>query len=133
MASPATPSGSQTNLGMAPNLAAMLCYFPLCCVGIIMSIVAAVIEKQSRFVRFHAFQSLLIHGVLIIVVIAMQIFSVVLSMVSGLLGLLFSVIFGLLGLGVLAAMVFMMVKAYNNEEYPLPTIGEMARKWAQGV
>lgn len=133
MASPASPSGSQTNLGMAPNLAAMLCYFPLCCVGIIMSIVAAVIEKKSRFVRFHAFQSLLIHGVLIIVVIAMQIFSIVLSMVSSLLGLLFSAIFGLLGLGVLAAMVFMMIKAYNNEEYPLPTIGEMARKWAQGV
>ncbi len=133
MASPAAPSGSQTNLGMAPNLAAMLCYFPLCCVGIIMSIVAAVIEKKSRFVRFHAFQSLLIHGVLIIVVIAMQVFSVVLSMVSSLLGLLFSAIFGLLGLGVLAAMVFMMIKAYNNEEYALPTIGEMARKWAQGV
>ena len=133
MASPASPSGSQTNLGMAPNVAAMLCYFPLCCVGIIMSIVAAVVEKQSRFVRFHAFQSLLVHGVLIVVVIAMQVFSVLLSMVSGLLGLLFTAVLGLLGLAILAAMIFLMIKAYNNEEYALPTIGEMAKKWAQGA
>ncbi|HET7291276.1 MAG TPA: DUF4870 domain-containing protein [Vicinamibacteria bacterium] len=133
MGSPASPSGGQTNLGMAPNVAGMLCYFPLCCVGIIMSVVAAVVEKQSRFVRFHAFQSLLVHGVLIVVVISMQIFQVVLGMVSGLLALLFTAIFGLLGLGVLAAMVFLMIKAYNNEEYQLPTIGEMAKKWAQGA
>src|SRR5262245_56296559 len=133
MASPASPSGGQSSLGMAPNLAAMLCYFPLCCIGIIMSVVAAAIEKQSRFVRFHAFQSLLVHGVLIVVVIAMQIFSVVLSMVSSLLGLLFSALFGLLGLGVIAAMVFMMIMAYNNEDYALPSIGEMARKWAEGA
>jgi uncharacterized membrane protein len=133
MASPAAPSGGQTNLGMAPNLAAMLCYFPLCCVGFIMSVVAAVVEKKSHFVRFHAFQSLLLHGALLVIIIAMQVFSIVVSMVSSLLGLLFSALFGVLGLGVLAAMVFLMIKAYGNEEYMLPTIGEMARNWAKGV
>ena len=129
MASPASPSGGPTNLGMAPNVAATLCYFPLCCVGAIMSIVAAIVEKQSRFVRFHAFQSLLVHGVLIVVIIAMQVFSVLLSMVSGLLGLLFTAVFGLLGLGILAAMIFLMIKAYNGEEYELPLLGQMARGW----
>jgi uncharacterized membrane protein len=37
---------------------------------------------------------------------------------------------GLLGLALLGAVIFMMVKAYGNEEYELPVIGEMARKWA---
>jgi len=32
----------------------------------------------------------------------------------------------------LGALIFMMIKAYNNEEFELPTIGEMARKWAAG-
>ncbi len=132
MASPATPSGGQTNLGMAPNVAGMLCYFPLCCIGIIFSIVAVVVEKQSRFVRFHAFQSLLVHVALIVVVVAMQVFSFVLAAVSGLLGLLFSLLFGLLGLGILGAMIFLMVKAYQNEEYMLPTLGEMAKNWSAG-
>ena len=55
-----TPGGSgQTNLGVAPNIAGLLCYVP-CCVGLVFAIVAAIVEKQSRFVRFHAFQSLLL-------------------------------------------------------------------------
>jgi uncharacterized membrane protein len=130
MASPTTPSGGQTNLGLAPNVAGMLCYFPLCCVGLIFSIVAVIVEKQSRFVRFHAFQSLLVHGALVVAVVAMQIFSFVLAAISGLLSLLFSLLFGILGLGILGAMIFLMVKAYNNEEYSLPTLGELARNWS---
>ena len=51
----------QTNLGLAPNVAGLLCYVP-CCIGFVFSVVAAIVEKQSRFVRFHAFQSLLLHA-----------------------------------------------------------------------
>ena len=61
-----TPGGAQTNLGLAPNVAGLLCYVP-CCVGLVFGIVAAIVEKQSRFVRFHAFQSLLLHGALIVI------------------------------------------------------------------
>ena len=55
------------NLGVAPNVGGMLCYAP-CCIGLIFSIVAAIVEKQSRFLRFHAFQSLLFHGADLVVV-----------------------------------------------------------------
>lgn len=130
MASPASPSGGSPSLGMAPNVTAMLCYLPLCCAGLVLSIVAAVAEKQNRFVRFHAFQSLLVHGVLVIVIVALQIFSIALGLISSLLSLLFIVVFGLFGLAILAAMVFLMIKANGNEEYMLPVIGEMAKKWA---
>ena len=56
-----SPTPGQTNLGVAPNVGGLLCYVP-CCIGLIFSIVVAIVEKQSRFVRFHAFQSLLFHG-----------------------------------------------------------------------
>ena len=56
---------AKTNLGLEPNIAGLLCYVP-CCIGLIFSVVAAIVEKQSRFVRFHAFQSLLLHGVAIV-------------------------------------------------------------------
>ena len=74
-----TPGGpSGTNLGMAPNTAGLLCYAP-CCIGLVFSIVAAIVEKQSRFVRFHAFQSLLLHAIAIVALVAIQIVQVALG------------------------------------------------------
>jgi len=35
----------------------------------------------------------------------------------------------LVGLGLVAVQILLMVKAYNNEEWELPTIGAMARKY----
>jgi uncharacterized membrane protein len=122
------PSSGSTNLGIAPNVGGLLCYVP-CCIGLIFSIVVAVVEKQSRFLRFHAFQSLLFHAALIVLSVAVQVLTMVLSQLAGLLGLLgslFGLVVGLLALGV---SVFMMIKAYNNEQYELPTIGQMARNW----
>jgi uncharacterized membrane protein len=122
------PSGGSTNLGIAPNVGGLLCYVP-CCIGLIFSIVVAVVEKQSRILRFHAFQSLLFHAALIVLSVAVQVLTMILSQLAGLLGLLgslFGLVVGLLALGV---SVFMMIKAYNNEQYELPTIGQMARNW----
>jgi uncharacterized membrane protein len=123
-----TPGG-QTNLGMAPNVAGLLCYVP-CCIGLIFSVVAAIVEKQSRFVRFHAFQSLLLHGVAIVFWIALTIVKIGLvfaglSAVS-LLGSLVSMVVGVAFLGLT---VFMMIKANGGEEFELPGIGPMARGW----
>ena len=123
-----TPGGGQTNLGLAPNVAGLLCYVP-CCVGLVFGIVAAIVEKQSRFVRFHAFQSLLLHGALIVVLIGYQILHLVVSAAKAVLGLIMLPIGILLGLGCLGVLVFMMIKANGNEEYELPVIGSMARQW----
>jgi uncharacterized membrane protein len=115
-----SPTPGQTNLGVAPNVGGLLCYVP-CCIGFIFSIVAAIVEKQSRFLRFHAFQSLLLHAVLIVLAIAVQVLQIALSIVHlGIVGLLL-----FLGLAIL-----MMIKANGGEEYELPVIGEMAKKWA---
>lgn len=125
------PGQSGTNLGLAPNVAGLLCYLPLCCVGIVFSLVAVIVEKQSRFVRFHAFQSLLLFGVCVALALVVQVLSMVVSMVvGGMAGLLFSMLGWIVGLGVLAVSIYMMIKAYGGEETALPVIGEMARKWA---
>src|SRR5215212_9214523 len=126
MASPAT---GPTNVGVAPNVGGLLCYAP-CCIGLIFAIVVAVIEKQSRFLRFHAFQSLLFHAALFVIGIAAQIINVILAVAHlGIVGLLVSLLLGLIGLAGLALSVVLMIKAYNGEEWELPTIGAMARQW----
>lgn len=127
MASPTTPGS--TNLGVAPNVGGLLCYAP-CCIGLIFSIVVAIVEKQSRFLRFHAFQSLLFHAAVFVVSIGIQVFLFVLGHVSSVLALLGSMLWLLVGLGILALNIYLMIKAYGNEEYELPTLGQMARKWA---
>jgi uncharacterized membrane protein len=121
---PPPPSDEQaTDMGMAPNLAALLCYLPLCCIPIV-AVVAIVVEKRNRFVRFHALQSLLLAAASILVFGALGAVSMV-----PVVGMLAAIVAPLLGLAVLALVVFLMVKAYNNEEYELPVIGEMAKQW----
>jgi uncharacterized membrane protein len=128
MASP-SPAPGQTNLGVAPNVGGLLCYVP-CCIGFIFSVVAAIVEKQSKFVRFHAFQSLLLHAAAFVCSLGVQVASMAAAMASGFLGFLVSLIGMVIGLGLLGLCIFLMIKTNNNEEIELPVIGEMARKWA---
>ncbi len=126
----ASPTPGQTNVGVAPNVGGLLCYVP-CCIGFIFSIVVAIVEKQSRFVRFHAFQSLLLTGAAFVVGLGIQILQVaVVFMDIGILGFLVWLVGLLVGLGFLGLSIFMMIKANGNEEIELPVIGPLARKWA---
>jgi uncharacterized membrane protein len=108
----------------------LLCYAP-CCIGLIFSIVAVIVEKQNRFLRFHAFQGLLFHGALIVLAIAVQVLLTIIGFISAGLALIGQMLWLLVALGILAAEILLMVKAYNNEEYELPTLGPMARKYMQ--
>ena len=124
MASPT--SGQTTNLGMAPNVAGMLCYFPFC-VGLFFSLVVIVVEKQSLSVRFHGFHSLLLHAAAIIVGIGFVILRIILGMVAAPLALLVWLLSLLVGFAFLGLVVLLAVKTYGGEELELPAIGEMAR------
>lgn len=126
----ASPASGPTNIGVAPNVGGLLCYIP-CCIGFFFSIVVVVIEKQSRFVRFHAFQSLLLHAGAVVLSFGLFIVSLVISFADiGMLNLLLLPIRMLLGLAILAVLIIMMIKANGGEEFQLPVIGEMAKKWA---
>ncbi len=73
MSSPLTPTGgNKTSSGLDQNLAGALAYL----LGPITGILFLVLEKENRFVRFHAMQSTIL-GVGWIAV------SIVLSLVSG--------------------------------------------------
>jgi len=124
-----TPGGAKTNLGLEPNIAGLLCYVP-CCVGLVFSVVAAIVEKQSRFVRFHAFQSLLVHAAAIVLGIGLNVTQVVLSLVGlGAVGFLIWLVGMLVGLGFLGVTIYLMIKANAGEEFELPTLGRLARQW----
>jgi uncharacterized membrane protein len=125
-----TPGGGQTSLGMAPNVAGLLCYVP-CCLGFIFAIVAAIAEKKSRFVRFHAFQSLLLHAVAFALSLGLWFAQAALAMMDlGAVGLLLSLVQMVVGVALLGTAIFLMIKANGGEELELPVIGPLAHQWA---
>ena len=124
-------------LGLDGNLAAALGY-PI---GII-AIICLIMEKENRFVKFHALQSILLHVAFIVVAIAVWIIGIIIMIAgvaaaaatdSGALGGLAGMLFGLIWLVVIVAyiggLIFAAVKAYQGNQFTLPIIGGMAQKW----
>jgi uncharacterized membrane protein len=122
---PAAPGGpgGPTNVGLAPNVAAALCYVPLCCLNIIWAVYVVAVEKQSRFLRFHAFQSLLWAGALFAAGLAVAIVSAI----SGTMGMILNVLLLIVGVG---GSLFLAFKAYSNEQFELPQLGALAKQWS---
>jgi uncharacterized membrane protein len=101
--------------GLDDNIAGLLSYL----FGWITGLIFFLIEKDSKFVRFHAMQSIIVFGT----------FTVA------------SIIFGLIpiigwflqiALSILAFIlwIILMVKAYQGEKYKLPWAGDIADKQA---
>jgi uncharacterized membrane protein len=129
--SPTGPGGpplGSTNLGIAPNVGGLLCYVP-CCIGLVFSVVVAIVEKQSRFLRFHAFQSLLLHGAAIALGLVLSVLQAILANIIPFLGLLIFPIQLAVGVALIGMTIFLMIKAYNNEEWEIPRLGPLARTW----
>ncbi len=124
-------AGAAVGTGLTPNVAGALSYF----LGPITGVIFVLLDKNDRFVRFHAFQSILLSGAWIAFWIAFDIVSIILGQIP-LLGLL-AVLFGLLlsvvlGLGGLVLWVALMVMAYQGKSPKLPVIGVMAERYAAG-
>ncbi|MFN2576135.1 MAG: DUF4870 domain-containing protein [Pyrinomonadaceae bacterium] len=127
-------------LGLDGNLAAALGY-PI---GII-AIICLIMEKENRFVKFHALQSILLHVAFIVVMIAVWILTIILVMAGlaasaasssagGAIGGIISLLFGLIWLVIVVAyvggLIFAAVKSYQGVQFKLPVIGNMADKFA---
>ena len=125
----AAPAPAASSTGMTNNVAGMLCYL----VGWITGLIFLLIEpyKNDKFVRFHAFQSIFWDVAFIALCIASSILGGVLGVVSNsLAGLLMLAIWPLLWLAWFGVKILLMVKAYGNQTFKLPFIGDLAAKQA---
>lgn len=103
----------KTSTGIQANVAALLSYL----VGVISGIIFYLIEKDNKFVRFHAMQSIVVFG-------AFFVLSMVLSFIP---------VFGwavlpILGLLSIILWIVLMIKAYQGEYFKLPIAGDIAEK-----
>lgn len=123
--------GGKTALGLDTNVGALLCYLPVCLVSLVYSIIVLVSDKDNKTMRFHAFQSLLLTGLYIVLVIAISVIGGVIgAVVSGTLGSLFSLPSFVVIIAFLGAMIYGCIKGYQGEKFKFPIVGDMAEKWA---
>jgi uncharacterized membrane protein len=131
---PSGAPGGKTSLGLDSNVGAALCYLAnfLCCVGLVLAIVFLVTEKENRFVKFHAVQSLFLVGTQIAVTLVVGILGLIVSMVLDMVHLSFVGWLLVFCLRVVLFLIFCAIwllagiKAYGGQWYKLPLIGEFA-------
>lgn len=106
-------NNNKTSSGLTENFAGMLCYL----FGWISGLVFFLTEKENKFVRFHAMQSIIAFAALLVL-------NIVLGMIP-FLGWLVAIV---LWPATVILWIFLMYKAYKGESYKLPVIGDMAEK-----
>jgi uncharacterized membrane protein len=129
---PAAPSSGS---GMDPNIAGAISYIW------IVGVVFFIIEKENKFVRFHAMQSILFGIANTVILIVLMVVAFVLTFVFGLggamvgggIGTLISMLvwliwllFWVIAMVMFIGLIFTAVKAYQGQKFKLPIIGNIA-------
>jgi uncharacterized membrane protein len=122
---PALPASSAG--GLTPNVAGMLAYFTF-----IPALLFLLIEpyNRDRFVRFHAFQSLFFNVAWIALWVVAAVIGMIFAVVPMVGWMMAVLLHAVIWLGMLVLWVLLLVKAYQNEKFQLPVIGDLAEKMA---
>jgi uncharacterized membrane protein len=107
---------AKTSTGLQENVAGLLCYV----LGWVSGIIFLIIEPENSFVRFHAFQSIIVFAILTLV-------GIVFSPIP-LLGAFIGWIASIAGF---ILWIVLMVMAVQGKKYKLPWAGDLAEKWAK--
>ncbi len=112
-----------TARGIPANLAGALCYLG----GFVSAIVFLVLDpyRHDRFVRFHAFQSLVFSVAWIALYIALGILE---SLLPSTLLHLVATLSTFVSLALFCVALWLMYRAYNKELFKLPILGDLAEK-----
>jgi uncharacterized membrane protein len=106
-------NSKKTSLGMEENVEGLLCY----ALSWVSGLVFLLIEKDSKFVKFHAMQSL-------ITFLGLMVFGYIIRFIPFIGGLVSILMWPLQ----LVLWIILMVKAYNKEMFKLPVIGDFVEQ-----
>jgi len=109
----------KTSMGMEPNVAGLLCYV----LGWLTGLIFFLMEKENKFVRFHAMQSIVVFGAYTVIGIVLQIITFI-----PYLGFLFLLLWTLIGITAFVLWIILMVKAYQGQKFKLPWAGNFAER-----
>ena len=104
----------KSSTGLDENVAGLLCYV----LGWVSGLVFVLLEQESKFVRFHAMQSIYVFGTLTVA-----------SIVIGWIPIIGAVIAGLIGLLGFVLWIVLMIKAYQGVQFKVKWAGDFAERW----
>lgn len=104
---------AKTSTGLEQNVAGLLCYV----LGWITGVVFIIIERDNKFVRFHAMQSIIVFGILTIARIVLG----WIPFIGWVLGIIISILMFVLW-------IILMIKAFRGEMFKLPWAGNLAER-----
>jgi uncharacterized membrane protein len=110
---------TESPLGLDSNISAALSYL----FGFISGIFFLLLEKDNKFVKFHAIQSIIISICIFFILIP---FSILNMLLPSILNLLLSCFLMLFLLAAFVMYLILMYKAYKNEQFKLPILGDIA-------
>ncbi len=110
---------------MEDNVAGMLAY-----ITIIPAIIFLVMEPYNKkpFVRFHCFQNIFLHVAWIALMIVLGIIGMI-----PIIGWATLILWPIIGLGGFVLWIVLVMKAYQNQKFKLPFIGDLAEKQANAA
>ncbi len=117
--------------GLDANVAGVLCYLFAWITGLIFLLV-----DKRPFVRFHAAQSIALSIGLFVVMIGFFIFVLIATVITAAIGFpigfLTALLYPLVMLAGFASFILCMYKAYKNERFKFPIIGDIVEKMVVG-
>ena len=105
----------QEGTGLSETTAGILCYV----LGWITGIIFLILEPNNKYIRFHAFQSIIVFGTITVIL-----------MIFGWIPFIGVVINAIVGAAGFILWIFLIIQASQNKKYKLPYAGEYAEKWA---
>ena len=134
MQNPPPVQTTKSSTGLDENVAALLSYI----FGWLSGLIFFLIEKNSRLVRFHAMQSLLLNVSIFVIAVVLWIVWIIMFFIGGAIGDIVGGLVGIVGtllwvvfwIAILAAWILCLVKAFQSQYFKLPIIGNFAEKFS---
>jgi uncharacterized membrane protein len=112
--------------GLSPRVAGLLCYAAAWASGLLL----VAIERDSRFVRFHAWQSLLGFGALTLLALVMWGLTILMAFVSPGAFRVMSYVTQIAWIVLGAAWLFAVVMVAQGRRWKMPLVGKWAERFA---
>jgi len=120
--------GEQSSTGMSANVTGLLCYVAMWVTGIVF----VLMEKKSKSVKFHAWQSIMTFGVLFVVQLIVGVILSAIAIATFSPGLLiFTGVFSvIIWVAIVGLWIALMITAYSGKMWKVPLAGNWAEKRA---
>jgi len=122
----AAKSEAESSTGLSANVAGLLCYVA----GWITGIVFIVLEKKSIFVKFHAWQSIMVFGVLTLahLLLSTMLRAIAITTFSPGLLIFAGVMSWIIGMLMLVLWIILLIQAGTGKMWKVPWAGDWAEK-----